>query len=137
MDITGKSKYSIDFRKQKKEFGTITPFAVNHGAWDVEDGKLSLMRCEEAFAYAGNYYAKDYLIKTSIMPINGTSHLLQVRAQGAMRGYAIGFSEPGKVAFYKNSMGYKKITETSFEWKFNQNYEFTVQSKGESIVITY
>ena len=54
MDITGKSKYSIDFRKQKKEFGTITPFAVNHGAWDVEDGKLSLMRCEEAFAYAGN-----------------------------------------------------------------------------------
>lgn len=133
MDITGKSKYSIDFRKQKKEFGTITPFAVNHGAWDVEDGKLSLMRCEEAFAYAGNYYAKDYLIKTSIMPINGTSHLLQVRAQGAMRGYAIGFSEPGKVAFYKNSMGYKKITETSFEWKFNQNYEFTVQSKGESI----
>lgn len=133
MDITGKAKYSIDFSKQKKELGTVTPFAVNHGAWDLEDGNLSLMRCEEAFAYAGNYYGKDYILKTSIVPINGESHLLQVRAQGAMRGYAVGFSEPGKVAFYKNSMGYEKIAEVLFKWNFNQKYEFTVQAKGEDI----
>ena len=35
--------YRICFAKQKKEFGTVTPFSAEHGAWEVTEGKLSLM----------------------------------------------------------------------------------------------
>ena len=36
---------------------------------------------EDAFAYAGNYYAKDYSVTTTICPITGENHLLLLRAQ--------------------------------------------------------
>lgn len=133
LDITGKSKYSIDFSKQRSEFGTITPFAVNHGAWSIEEDKLSLMRCGEAFGYAGNYYSENYIVETTVTPVNGESHLLQVRAQGAMRGYAEGFSEQGKVAVYKNAMGYKKIAEADFDWELEKEYKFKIKAEENNI----
>lgn len=126
--ITGESCYTISMAKQKKEFGTVTPFSVDHGAWEISDGKLSLMRCGEAFAYAGNYYAGNYTVKTSMEPVNGTNHLLLVRAQGAMRGYAAGFSESGKAAIYKNDFGYTKLAETDFAWETGQTYKIEVRA---------
>ncbi len=30
------SSYFIDIKKQKKEFGSITPFSHNHGYWSIE-----------------------------------------------------------------------------------------------------
>ena len=50
--VTGDSCYSIDFGKQRKEFGQITPFAMDHGAWELEEDRLCLMCYEDAFAYA-------------------------------------------------------------------------------------
>ena len=49
--ITGKSAYSIAIAKQRKSFASITPFSTDHGAWSMEDGKLNLMRMNDAFAY--------------------------------------------------------------------------------------
>ena len=43
--VYGKAEYSIDMNKQRKELATVTPFAVNHGAWEIEDGRLGLMCC--------------------------------------------------------------------------------------------
>lgn len=133
--VTGDSKYSIYMAKQRKELATITPFSVDHGAWELEDGRLSLMRCGEAFAYTGNYYAKDYSVRTTVEPVNGESHLMLMRAQGAMRGYALGFSEAGKAAIYKNDFGFTKIAETEFDWKREQKYEMTATAEGSKLTL--
>lgn len=133
--VTGDSQYTISMEKQRKEFGTVTPFSTDHGAWDVEDGKLSLMRCGEAFAYSGNYYTRDILVQTTIEPVNGESHLLLLRGQGAMRGYALGFAEPGKAAVYKNDFGFVKLAEADFPWRMGQSYTVQAQAKGSNIIL--
>ena len=134
--ITGKSKYTVKIAKQRKEFGTITPFSVDHGAWEKDGDALSLMRCEPAFAYAGNYFSKDVRVTVPVTPINGESHLLQIRAQGAMRGYIAGFSEEGKAAIYKNDFGFKKLIETDFTWKHGTAYKITLEAVGDCITLS-
>lgn len=133
--VAGESCYTIDFARQRKELGTVTPFAVDHGAWEIEDGRLSLMRCEEAMAYAGNYYAKDYTVETSVEPVNGENHLVLIRAQGAMRGYALGFSEAGKAAIYKNDFGFVKLAETEFDWEAGKTYRMKATALGSWITL--
>lgn len=133
--IAGDAQYTISMEKQKKEFGTVTPFSTDHGAWEITDGKLSLMRCKEAFAYAGNYYAKNYRIHTTIEPLNGEEHLLLVRAQGAMRGYALGLSKRGKVAVYKNDFAFIRLAETDFDWEIGEVYEMDAEVFGERITL--
>lgn len=132
--ISGKSSYRIAMDKQRKEFGSITPFSANHGAWTVEDGTLSLMCYEDAFAYAGNYYAKDYSVTSVVTPINGDSHLLLIRVQGAMRGYAAGF-DGQNVIIYKNDFGYTKLAETDFEWSAETGYEIRLTAAGNRITL--
>lgn len=133
--ITGKSRYSIDFRKQRKEFGCITPFSMDHGAWEIEEGRLHLMRYQEAFAYAGNYYAKDYAVSAAVRPITGKEHLLLARAQGAMRGYAAGLSDVNKAAIYINDFGFRKLIETDFMWDWERDYKIEIKVEGNRIAL--
>lgn len=134
--ITGKSSYTISMAKQRKELGTITPFAVDHGAWSLEDGRLSLMRYEDAFAYGGNYYSRDYEVSTSVEPVNGDCHLVLIRAQGAMRGYAAGLCGDHKAVIYKNDFGFKKLCEAEFDWKPGMVYNMVVSAKGSTISLS-
>ncbi|RRD95148.1 ADP-ribosylglycohydrolase family protein [Clostridiales bacterium COT073_COT-073] len=136
MKITGKAKYQIAIAKQHKELGVITPFSMDHGAWVIEEEKLSLMRCEPAFAYAGNYYATDYQVTSRILPLHGDSHLLQIRAQGAMRGYQAGFTSAGKVGIYKNNFGYQLLAETEYPWEKGQEYEVCLSAQGSQIQLS-
>ena len=71
--IQGKSSYRIDMSKQRKNFAAITPFSMDHGAWNLYCGTLNLMRNEPAFAYTGNYYARDYVIAAPVTPLHGAS----------------------------------------------------------------
>lgn len=134
--ICGKSCYTVSIDKQKKEFGTITPFAVDHGAWEKDGGRLSLMRCQDAFGYAGNYYSGDYRISTTVIPVNGDNHLLTIRAQGAMRGYAGGFSETGRAAIYKNDFGYQELISREFNWETGREYNMELEAAGNKIILS-
>lgn len=133
--VTGKSKYSISIARQRNEFGTITPFSIDHGAWSKEDGKLMLMRCEPAFAYAGNYYSTDYSVTAKITPIHGDNHLILIRAQGAMRGYAAGLDKNGTLAIYKNDFGFSKIAEIQFDWKIGTEYVLKLEAIKNEITL--
>lgn len=134
--IEGKSSYTIRMAKQRKELGTITPFSVDHGAWSLEDGRLSLMRYEDAFAYGGNYYGRDYEISVPVEPVNGGCHLLLIRAQGAMRGYAAGLIEDRKAVIYKNDFGFTKLAETEFDWKPGMVYNMVLSALGNTITLS-
>lgn len=108
---------------------------MRRGAWDLDAGQLLLMRCEPAFAYAGNYYAKDYTVTAPVTPLNGDTHLLTIRAQGAMRGYAGGLAPDGTVKLYKNDFGYRELSSTTFEWEQNQTYVLSLKAIGDTVTL--
>lgn len=134
--IYGKANYSIDFKKQTMSFGCVTPFSHNHGAWSIEDGAMYLMTAEPSEAYTGNYFAQDYSVSVKLNPQSGHSHLVAVRAQGAMRGYHAGFDGENQVSLYINDFGFKKLASRSYEWRFNQTYDFQVTVQGHTLTLS-
>lgn len=134
--IQGKSAYSIDMRRQKKNFAAITPFSMDHGAWNLYDGALHLMRNEPAFAYTGNYYARDYVLTAPVTPLHGTSHLLTGRALGAKRFYAAGFGEAGKAVILKNDFGFTTLAECDFDWKAGETYQVELRLEDRSLQLS-
>ncbi|GAA4840977.1 ADP-ribosylglycohydrolase family protein [Paenibacillus vulneris] len=134
--IYGKADYRIDFGKQSMDFGCVTPFAHNHGAWSLVDGTMYLMTAEPSEAYTGSYFARDYSVSVKINPQIGDSHLVAIRAQGAMRGYHAGFDGKDQVAIYINDFGYKKLVSASYAWQFNQEYDLKVTAQGNTITLS-
>jgi len=134
--IFGKSNYTIDFGKQQINFGCVTPFAHNHGAWSIVDDAMYLMTAGPSEAYTGNYFSTDYSVSVRINPQSGYSHLVAVRAQGAMRGYHIGFDGENQVSLYLNDFGFSKLVGCPYPWALNQDYDFKVTVQGNTITLS-
>lgn len=128
--IFGKADYKIDISKQNEEFQSVTPFSHNHGAWNIENGKLEAMVLDHGEAMTGNYFTKDVLVKGSVTPENGYSHLISLRVQGALRGYYAGLTNENKVGILKNDSGIKVIKEIDYNWEMGK--EYTLEFKAEN-----
>lgn len=133
--IFGQANYQIDFTKQMKNFGCITPYSHNHGKWSIENGGMYLETSDQAEAYTGNYFARDCTVTVTLNPQSGDSHLIAVRAQGAMRGYHAGFDGKGQVAIYKNDFGFTKLANVAFEWENGRDYDVTFRAHGSEFTL--
>lgn len=134
--IYGKAAYTIDFHKQAMSFGCVTPFAHNQGAWSLVDGSMYVMTAEPSESYAGNYFATDYSVEVTLNPQSGDSHLVAIRAQGAMRGYHAGLDGKDQVSLYANDFGYKKLASCTYPWKLNQEYDIKVTADGSTLTLS-
>lgn len=133
--VTGKASYTIDPRKQRMEFSSITPFSIDGGAWDLDGGTLNLMRLSPAFAYTGNYYASDYICTVPVTPHNGESHLLVGRSQGAQRMYMAGLGARGKAVIQKNDFGIETLAECKFDWSYEKTYRLEMRCIRDTITL--
>ena len=134
--ISGKAKYTIDPGKQMKNFASVTPFATDHGAWDLYGGTLNLMRNEPSLACTGNYYAKDYVYSAAVTPRHGTSHLIGGRILGAKRGYFAGLGKENKVVIIKNDFGFTTLAEADFPWNADTQYQLSLSFTGSQICLS-
>jgi ADP-ribosylglycohydrolase len=133
--VAGKARYTLDVGKQRAEFGTVTPFAVEGGALFLEGGRLVHMRRGPSFAYGGNYFSQDYRFEGEMIPLSGPSHLLAARAKGTLWGYGAGFGGPGLVGIYKNSKGFSPLAEASFPWAAGRAYRVAVEALGDRLTL--
>lgn len=132
--VFGKADYSIDLAKQKKELATVTPFAVNHGAWEIENDRLGLMCCEESLAYTGNYYAKDIRIQAEVELENGDFPVLLLRARGAKQSYMAGFRD-GNVCIWRQDFGLEELVRAPFPVEYGRTYQLTFQAVGDTLSV--
>ena len=132
--VFGKADYSIDLAKQKKELATVTPFAVNHGAWEIENGRLGLMCCEESLAYTGNYYAKDIRVQAEVELENGDFPVLLLRARGAKQSYMAGF-QGGNVCIWRQDFGLEELARVPFPVEYGRAYQLTFQAVGDTLSV--
>lgn len=131
--ISGKADYEIKIARQSKEFGSITPFSHNHGAWTIEDGKMQAITVEHCEALTGNYFTRDVVLEGSVIPECGVSHLIAARVQGAIRGYYAGFNDEGKAAILLNNKGLKTLASREYPWEYGKEYKLTFTVKGEEL----
>lgn len=133
--ITGKARFTIDPAKQKMNFKCVTPFSHNHGAWEIYQGRMRLMSCEQAQAFTGNYYSRDYCVTAEVIPQNGESHMVEIRAQGAMRGYTMGLCGKDTAAIYCNDFGLQKLAEAPFVWEDGRSYRITARAEKDRLTL--
>ncbi len=133
--IFGPADYTIDMTRQRSDFGCMTPYSHNHGAWSVENGTLHAISCGFAESYTGWYFAGDGEVSCPVTPENGEGHMLAIRAQGAQRGYFLGLSAPGKAAICKNDFGIRTLAEVDFPWVCGQTYELRATAIGGQLTL--
>lgn len=132
--LGGKARYAIDMAKQAVEFGCVTPFSHEGGTWSLEAGRLHLMTPSRAFSYTGGYRVGDQRIRATLRPLAGDSHLLVVRAGGAMRGYLGGFDRGG-VSIYRNDFGVFPLARADFAWALDAEHELVLEAIGNRITL--
>ena len=120
--------------KQRKELATVTPFIVNHGAWEIEDGRLNLMCYQESLAYTGNYYTKDVNIHVDVEVANGDNAVLLLRARGAMQSYMAGFDK-GQICIWKQDFGMEKLVCAPFNVEKGRIYGLDFKAEGDVLTL--
>lgn len=135
--VSGKADYKIAIAKQAREFGAVTPFSMDHGAWSIEDGKLAAMCVDGCEAVTGNYFMKDVRLSVPVTPLSGTSHLVSLRVQGARRGYLAGFTAANKVSILLRDAGQIHVLATAdYGWRHGETYDFSFRAAGDGLELS-
>ncbi|MFA6075750.1 MAG: ADP-ribosylglycohydrolase family protein [Negativicutes bacterium] len=134
LHISGAADYHIDFAKEKEEFNCVTQFTYNRGKWSLEDGCMQALAIEDAEAFTGNYYSRDYSLRATLIPQCGSSHMLAFRVKGLMMGYYVGFDGENRVSLIKNEHGKKTVASSTFQWTHGRSYEFALTATGNRYV---
>lgn len=132
LHISGTANYKVEFAKEKEEFNCVTQFSYNRGKWTLEDGCMQALSIEDAEAFTGNYYSRDYSLRAVLAPQNGVNHMLAFRVKGLMMGYYVGFDGENTVSFIKNDHGKKVVASCQFPWELGRSYEFSLVATGNS-----
>ena len=140
LHFTGSPNYTIDFSLVKEDFWhvlqrEITQFTKLKGHAFLENDRLYLSCSDFAEMYTGRYDWKDYTATFVIQPQLGKEHFVNVRVQGAIRSYGIGFSKD-KCSLKKNENGYRTLAEVDFPWEAKREYSITVVAKGNQLKVS-
>ena len=138
--MDGIPDYSIEFEREQEEVWTVVhreimQFTKLKGLLYLEDGNLHLSCSDFGEAYTGNHNWKDYLAEFYLTPHTGEKHLVNVRVQGALRSYAVGFFPNGKAAILKNENGYRILKQCDFNWEAGQEYRISVSAKENTLTL--
>lgn len=125
--VDGNPTYTIEMCRETEEQWTIihkeiSQFTKLKGLFYLEDGQLNLSASDFAEVYTGRHDWKNYKAEFYMTPLTGENHLVNVRVQGAIRSYAVGFAENGMLVLQKNENGYRTITSTAFDWDIGKEY---------------
>ena len=135
--IWGPACYTLRPDLLKKEFGSVIPFSHNHGAWDLEGGRLTLLCEKEAQAFTGNYFMRNCQLEAHITPRNGTQALVALRAQGARRGYYAGLYGAGRAAIMVMHEGEMRLlAQMPLDWVLDREYTLHLRAQGDRLTLT-
>ena len=138
--LRGPMEYQVDFTQMKKEFASVLPFSHNHGAWELEGGKMTAIGLDHAEAMTGSYFMENTAVSCGVTPQNGGSHLLGVRVQGAQRGYYGGLIRDGAgnpaAALYRKAEGaLRLLCAVPYEWEKDREVFLTLSMEGGRLTL--
>jgi hypothetical protein len=137
----GQADYSIDLSKTREDIWTglhreIRQFSKLKGLWYLEGGYAHLSCADFGEVYTGHHGWGDYTASFTIKPLTGNDHYVNVRVQGAIRSYAAGFAEGGRLVFEKNENPYRRLAEVPFAWEPGRDYRIAVTARGNRFTVS-
>ena len=134
---SGQSCLYLEGQQVAKEFGSILGFSHNHGAWEIEEGRIHCLSDGHAEAMTGNYFTRDCRVEGSLLPVNGGSHLVSIHVQGAQRGYYGGLAVGGKAVLMKNCDGRAEVLAfCDFDWRLDREYKVAIEHSGGKLSLS-
>lgn len=134
--VYGKGSYSVDFSRQRKDFGSITPLSHTETSWRKIGNVIESLRYRSSFSYTGNYYAAYQKIELNVRPENGSQHFLALRNKGIFRGYYLGFDGKDNVSIYKNEFGLKRLQSAPFDWEYGKTYRLAAVADKKHLALS-
>jgi hypothetical protein len=136
----GPADYCIDLSRAREEVWTglhreIRQFSKLKGLWYLADAYAHLSCGDFGEVYTGHHGWRDYAASFTIKALTGEDHYVNVRVQGALRSYAAGFAEGGKLVFEKNENPYRRLAEVPFAWEKGRDYLITVRARGTHFTV--
>lgn len=138
----GSPEYNIDFTKEHIEnygFGhctlhkEISQFTMKNGMWELDGEYLSGSCFDEAEAYTGPYYHKDYEYECTLNPQCGFTHLIHFRLQGGIRSYAFGWYGENKLALLKRHKDYSVLAKKEVSLVYHMDTTLKVRVVNNKI----
>lgn len=135
--VDGTPDYSIEFEKEKEEKWThlhieVSQFTRVKGKSYLSDGKMHVSCADFGETYSGHHDWKDYCAEFVITPTIGDCHMTNVRVQGAIRSYAVGFAGEDVLAILKNENGYRTLKSITYKWEKGKEYTIKIKAEGNS-----
>ncbi len=122
LDWSGVPDYETTFAKERRESGGISQWTRLRGYWRLEDGAYHGSGVGECESYSGDIQWSGYTLEASLIPLIGDHHLINVRVQGALRGYAFGLAPDNRIALYKKDTTYRMVASAPFVWTHGTTY---------------
>jgi len=130
--LTGPGQTRIDAAREVAEWGAISRFSWNRGSWSLHNGRIIGQTEDDADLWTGNAYARDVTVAADVIPQEGQSHLLSVRAQGAGRFYAAGF-DGQRVVIVRHDFGDTVLAQAPFTWSHGQPAHMAFSAIGDRL----
>lgn len=97
---------------------------------------MEAITVNHAEAVTGNYFTKNVKLTGSVIPQNGTSHLISGRVQGALKGYYAGFTGENEVSLCLNNHGLMVLAKADYKWELGKEYIFEFELKDDSLIFS-
>ena len=135
--VSGPCGYTLGVAGLPMEFGSVLGFSHNHGAWDIQQGRLHCLSDGRADAMTGSYYLGDCQVSGIIQPFSGTNHLVSIHVQGAQRGYYGGLGEDSQAVLLKNSHGkLEQLAACAYPWTPGETYSVKVSHMNGKLALS-
>ncbi len=140
LEYGGAPDYSLDFEKERELMlpaghCEITQFTRLKGSSFLEKNVLHLTAEDYGEIYTGSHLFQNYTVTAVLEPLCGGGHYINVRVQGGLRSYAVGFDQRKQLGLWKNEHGYRELVSVPYRWECGERYTLSVTVKDHKISV--
>ena len=136
LDWDGDPDYATQLAQLKDNGRTTTGWTTYRGYWRLEDGYRG-SGVDFSETYTGDVDWKNYKVTVAFQPVMGNQHMVNLRVQGGLYSYALGFVDVGQIGILKKIEGvYQQVIAHQCDWQLGQSYLLSAQARGSQFEIT-
>lgn len=133
--VSGMGQTRISPATEAEEWGSISRFSFNRGAWSLNGPKIVGATETDADLWTGHHFATDQTVTAVISRTAGDSHLVVARASGAARYYAGGIVN-GRAVILAEDFGTTQLAQSGLVGDIKDPVTLTLSAVGDQLSLS-